>query len=140
MDVGFSCCRLLFFLGVLSTFSSVRFTHAETLSPEAVVKKWTKLYGRDTAAAGRLTTDAFRGGNPPQVWGERTQAFLKSFGYQHLGGKILSSQISEANVRIVLQALIASGDGVSWQQETYTLKRVDGQWLIDAIDTTDEHR
>jgi len=138
VDVGFSCRRLLFLLGVLSLFSPVPFTQAETLPPEAVVKQWTKLYGRDTIAAGRLTTDSFRGGTSPQVWGEKTQTFLKSFGYQHLGGKILSVQTSTAKASIVLRALIAAGDGVSWKRETYTLKRVGNQWLIDALDVKED--
>jgi hypothetical protein len=111
---------------------------AETASPEAVVKKWTKLYGRKTVAAAQLTTDRFRDGELPITWGEKTEARLKSFGYQHLGGKIVSSQVSGETVIVLLRALIASGDGVAWKRETYTLQRVGRQWLIDAIEVTDE--
>jgi hypothetical protein len=123
---------------VLSLFSPAVCIQAEAPPPEAVVKQWTKLYGRDTVAAGRLTTDSFRGGNSSQAWGEKTQTFLKSFGYQHLGGKILSAQVSGAKASIILRALIASGDGLSWKRETYTLKRVGSQWLIDAIDVKED--
>jgi hypothetical protein len=113
---------------------------AETASPDTVVKKWTKLYGRKTTAAALLTTERFRGGEPANTWGQTTEARLKSFGYQHLGGKILSSQISGEAATVVLRALIASGDGVAWKQETYTLRHVGRQWLIDAVEVTDEPR
>jgi hypothetical protein len=87
-----------------------------------------------------LTTDRFRGGKPAHAWGETTEARLKSFGYQHLGGKILSSQISGEVAKVVLRALIASGDGVAWKRETYTLRHIGRQWLIDTIEVTDEPR
>jgi hypothetical protein len=112
--------------------------NAETSSPDAVVKKWTKLYGRKTAAAALLTTERFRGGKPSTIWAEQTEARLKSFGYQHLGGKIISSQISGEAATVVLRALIASGDGVAWKQETYTLRHIGRQWFIDTIEVTDE--
>ena len=74
------------------------------------------------------------------MWAEQTEARLKSFGYQHFGGKIISSQISGDVATVVLRALIASGDGVAWKQETYTLRHVGRQWLIDTIEVTDEPR
>lgn len=113
---------------------------ADDSSPDTVVKKWTKLYGQKTTAAALLTTDRFRGGESPTNWGETTEVRLKSFGYQHLGGKVLSSQISGEAATVVLRALIASGDGVAWKRETYTLQHVGRQWLIDAIEVTDEPR
>lgn len=113
---------------------------ADDSSPETVVKKWTKLYGQKTTAAALLTTDRFRGGESATTWSEKTEARLKSFGYQHLGGKIISSQTSGEAATVVLRALIASGDGVTWKQETYTLRHVGRQWLIDKIEVTDEPR
>lgn len=114
------------------------FALAEDSSPDAVVKKWTKLYGRKTIVAALLTTDHFRNGESALTWAEKTETRLKSFGYQHLGGKIISSQTSGEAARVVLRALIASGDGVAWKQETYTLQYVDRQWLIDTIEIADE--
>ena len=111
---------------------------AETSSPDEVVKKWTQLYGRKTAAAALLTTEHFRGGKASPIWAEQTEARLKSFGYQHLGGKIVSSWISGDVATVVLRALIASGDGVAWKQETYPLRHVGSQWLIDTIEVGDE--
>src|SRR5918999_5145226 len=84
-----TCILVLPFLLLLFSLAD-----AEIAPPDAVVKKWTKLYGRKTTTAALLTTDRFREGKPPTVWGEKTEARLKSFGYQHLGGKIVSSQVS----------------------------------------------
>ena len=119
---------------------SFRFALADDSSPDAVVKKWMTLYGRRMTAAALLTTDRFRGGEPPNVWSEKTEVRLKSFGYQHLGGKIISSQTSGEAATVILRALIASGDGVAWRRETYTLQYVGRQWLIDRIEVTDEPR
>jgi hypothetical protein len=81
-----------------------------------------------------------RNGKSAEIWGETTEAQLKSFGYQHLGGKIISSQTSGEAATVILRALIASGDGVTWKRETYTLRYVGRQWLIDRIEVIDEPR
>jgi hypothetical protein len=127
---------IVLFLILLPCFSAL----AEEFSPDAVVKKWTKLYGQKTITAALLTTARFRDGKSAEIWGETTEARLKSFGYQHLGGKIISSQTSGETATVILRALIASGDGVTWKRETYTLRYVGRQWLIDRIEVIDEPR
>ena len=129
-----------FFIILFLSLLPFSFALAEDSSPDMVVNKWTKLYGRKTTAAALLTTDRFRGGESANTWGETTEVRLKSFGYQHLGGKIISSQTSGEAATVILRALIASGDGVTWKQETYTLRYVGRQWLIDRIEVTDEPR
>ena len=132
---SFARTFVIVFVLPLLFFSAV---FAEDSSPDTVVKKWTKLYGQKTTAAALLTTDRFRSGESVNTWGEKTEVRLKSFGYQHLGGKIISSQTSGDAATVILRALIASSDEVRWKQETYTLLYVDRQWLIDKIEVTDE--
>jgi len=108
------------------------------VSPSAVVQQWTHLYGTDTVQAARLTTARFRGGKEPDTWGKHLQATLTAIGYQHLRGQIVQETIKNTVATVSLKARIGTRLGVTEQTEVYTLRRVSGQWLIDAVHITNE--
>lgn len=107
-------------------------------SPGEVVQAWTRLYGQDTARAAGLTTDRFRRGEAPGKWARRTQRALQDIGYRHLGGEIIEEKITGEVTTVILKACIVAVDGVSVQKEVYTIKRVEGRWLIDTLEVKDE--
>jgi hypothetical protein len=115
---------------------------ASALAPDAtpgeVVMAWTRLYGQDTAKAALLTTERFRGGEPPQPWAKRVQQALEEISYRHLGGMIESETVRGDSAVVVLKASIVAVDGISTQREIYTLNRVGGRWLIDELRVEDE--
>ena len=111
---------------------------AEDLSPSEAVRKWTRLYGKDTVQAAALTTDHFRKGEALEKWAEKIQRGPKEIGYAHLGGKITEEIVGKEEATVTLQALIAAIDGVGTQTEVYTLKRVEGRWLIDNLEVKGE--
>jgi hypothetical protein len=108
------------------------------ITPRGVITAWTRLYGQDTAKAALLTTERFRGGEPPQPWAKRVQQALEEISYRHLGGMIESETVRGDSAVVVLKASIVAVDGISTQREIYTLARVGGRWLIDELKVEDE--
>lgn len=111
---------------------------AEEPSPSVAVLSWTRLYGQETSRAALLTTDRFRQREHVHVWADRTQRILQQIGYHHLGGQVVKEVVREETATVFLKARIRTLIGVTEQQELYTLRRVDGQWLIDSLEIRDE--
>jgi hypothetical protein len=109
------------------------------LAPSQVVRLWITFYGQqDTLRAAGFTTVQFRHGEPPEVWAAKTHLALHLVEYQHLGGEIVTTTLSETAATIVLAAKIHTRLGTTAQTETYHLQRQGGRWLIDRLEVTDQ--
>src|SRR4051794_25685351 len=109
------------------------------LAPSQVVRLWIMFYGQqDTLRAAGFTTVQFRQGEAPAVWAVKTHLALHLVEYQHLGGEIVTTTLSETAATIVLAAKIHTRLGTTAQTETYHLQRQGGRWLIDRLEVTDQ--
>ena len=127
---------LALFIGVLL----VSGFDAPNLSPGEVVQMWTQLYAKDTAQAALLTTGRFRQWQEPERWAEKRRVKIMKVRFQHLGGEIAKTRISEKGATIFFNARVKTALGVITRLEVYDLRRIGGRWLIDAVRVTDEVR
>jgi len=107
-------------------------------TPQTVVQQWMALYSKDTARAATLTTPRFRDGEAASGWARKTQGALQEIQYEHQGGSIVTATLTGDTAIVTVNARISAIDGVSTQTEVYTLQRLRGHWLIDALEVQDE--
>jgi hypothetical protein len=106
--------------------------------PGDVVREWIKVYGKDMDRAAQLTTLAFRNGKPRSLWAMQTHKNLTQIKYKHLGGAVIKKETKGKRSVVILQSRIYAIGGYADQKEIYYLKRLDGRWLIDDIEVSDE--
>lgn len=113
---------------------------APSPSPGEVVQMWAQLYAQDTAQAALLTTGRFRQWQEPERWAKQRRVKIIKVRFQHLGGEIAKTWVSEKGATIFFNARVKTALGVTTRLEVYDLRRIDGRWLIDAVRVLDEVR
>jgi len=115
------------------------FGEVSSASIDSVVKDWAKAYGEDLSKAAELTTPNLRGGRPKDKWMEDTQKTLKEIDYKFLKGNVIKQIVRPGEwARVDFRKNISTKDGNTNIDETYLLKYVDGNWLIDEVKNADE--
>ena len=61
------------------------------------------------------------------------QAILANLGLEYLDGQVLSEEITGNRAVVTLKVYLSTTLGDQVQNERYTLRRVEGQWLIDDV-------
>ncbi len=61
------------------------------------------------------------------------KALLLNLGLEYLDGEVLSEEITGNRAVVTLKAYLSTTIGDQVQRERYTLRRVEGQWLIDDV-------
>ncbi len=102
-------------------------------SPAQVVQHWITVYPKDLDTAVTLTTPKMRNDLTPESWVRTQKAPLANLQLRYLGGEILSEDVSSKEAVVVLNAHISTVIGQQVQRERYTLRRINGQWLIDDV-------
>ncbi len=102
-------------------------------SPSQVVEQWIAVYPKDLNTAVTLTTPKMRNDLTPASWVRTQKAPLANLQLRYLGGEILSEDVSSKEAVVVLTAHISTVIGQQVQRERYTLRRINGQWLIDDV-------
>ncbi len=91
------------------------------------------VYPKDLNTAVRLTTANLRDGLSPESWVRNRQALLLNLGLEYLDGEVLSEKITDNRAVVTLKAYLSTTIGDQVQNERYTLRRINGQWLIDDV-------
>ncbi len=102
-------------------------------SPSQVVEQWLTVYPKDLDTAVTLTTPKMRNGLTPERWIRHFKSILANLGLEHLDGQVLSEEITGNRAVVMLKAYLSTIIGDQVQRERYTLRRINGQWLIDDV-------
>ncbi len=114
------------------------FGEVSAASIDRVVKDWAKAYGENLSKAAELTTLSFRGGRPKDKWIVDTQKTLKEMDYKFLKGNVMKQIVRPGEwARVDFRRSISTKDGEAKIEETYFLRYVDGNWLIDKVKSAD---
>jgi len=107
-------------------------------SPTQVVQHWLTVYPKDLDTAVGLTTATLRDGLSPESWVRNRKALLLNLGLEYLDGQVLSEDITGNRAVVMLKAYLSTTIGEQVQRERYTLRRINGQWLIDDMNVVAE--
>ena len=66
-------------------------------------------------------------------WVRNRQAILANLGLEYLDGQVLSEEVTGNRAVVTLKAYLSTTIGEQVQRERYTLRRINGQWLIDDV-------
>jgi hypothetical protein len=110
-----------------------------TLTPTQVVYEWLAWYPQDLPKAATLTTRNLRDGLSPKDWVEKNAPLLKDLQFKYLEWKILEEDRNEVTASVTIQVRLFLVIGEVRQVETYSLKKVEGHWLIDDQQIHDDH-
>jgi len=102
-------------------------------SPSQVVQHWLTVYPKDLDTAVTLTTPKMRNDLTPERWIRHFKSILANLGLEHLDGQVLSEEITGNRAVVMLKAYLSTIIGDQVQRERYTLRRINGQWLIDHV-------
>ncbi len=102
-------------------------------SPSQVVQQWLTVYPKDLDTAVTLTTPNMRNDLTPERWMRHSKALLLNLGLEYLDGEVLSEKITDNRAVVTLKAYLSTTIGDQVQNERYTLRRINGQWLIDEM-------
>ncbi len=61
------------------------------------------------------------------------KAILANLGLEYLDGQVLSEDITGNRAVVTLKVYLSTTIGDQVQRERYTLRRINGQWLIDEM-------
>ncbi len=120
------CFAVLFFPPFLNALGSEN-------SPSQIVQHWLTVYPKDLNTAVTLTTATLRDGLSPESWVRNRQAILANLGLEYLDGQVLSEEITGNRAVVTLKVYLSTTIGDQVQRERYTLRRINGQWLIDEM-------
>jgi hypothetical protein len=97
-----------------------------------VVYQWLQWYPQDLPQAATLTTTNLRKGLSQKQWVEKNEPLLNDLQFKYLDGKVLEEDHDgeKASVSVKVRLFVVIGEVV--QVERYTLKNVEGHWLIDG--------
>jgi len=103
-----------------------------SLIPAQVVFQWWKWYPKDLSNAATLTTTSLRNGLSQKQWVEKNEPLLKDLQFKYLEATVLEEEHDgeKASVSAKVRLFVVIGEVV--QVERYTLKNVEGHWLIDG--------
>lgn len=108
-------------------------------TPTETIAIWNAGYGTaEMDACADVTTARMRDDKPKSVWVYDTWKKLNRLGYRKETSAVLQEKIDGDTAVVVLQTRIYADDVYSDQKELFTLMRVDGVWLIDALRVGDE--
>ena len=102
-------------------------------SPSQVVEQWIAVYPKNLDTAATLTTTKMRNDLTPERWIHQFKAILANLGLEYLDGQVLSEDITGNRAVVTLKAYLSTTIGDQVQNEQYTLRRINGQWLIDDL-------
>ncbi len=105
----------------------------QALTPTQVVQHWLTVYPKDLNTAATLTTPNMRNDLTPERWIRHSKAALVNLGLEYLDGQVLSEEITGNRAVVTLKAYLSTTIGEQVQRERYTLRRINGQWLIDDV-------
>jgi len=120
------CFAVLFFPPFLNALGSEN-------SPSQIVQHWLTVYPKDLNTAVTLTTATLRDGLSPESWVRNRKAILANLGLEYLDGQVLSEDITGNRAVVTLKVYLSTTIGDQVQRERYTLRRINGQWLIDEM-------
>ncbi|MCH8041578.1 MAG: hypothetical protein IH977_14735 [Nitrospinae bacterium] len=107
-------------------------------SPTQVVQHWLTVYPKDLNTAVTLTTPKMRNDLTPERWIRHSKGLLLNLGLEYLDGQVLSEEITGNRAVVMLKAYLSTTIGEQVQRERYTLRRINGQWLIDEVNVVVE--
>ena len=127
-SLAFWPLALCFFL----CLPSASFADEPSLAPTQVVSQWLAWYPQDLPQAATLTTTQMREGLSQKQWVEQSAPLLKDLQFKYLEAKVLKEEHDgeNASVSVKVRLFVVIGEVV--QVERYTLKNVEGHWLIDG--------
>ncbi len=120
------CFAVLFFPPFLNALGSEN-------SPSQIVQHWLTVYPKDLNTAVTLTTATLRDGLSPESWVRNRKAILANLGLEYLDDQVLSEDITGNRAVVTLKVYLSTTIGDQVQRERYTLRRINGQWLIDEM-------
>jgi len=120
------CFAVLFFPPFLNALGSEN-------SPSQIVQHWLTVYPKDLNTAVTLTTATLRDGLSPESWVRNRKAILANLGLEYLDGQVLSEDITGNRAVVTLKVYLSTTIGDQVQRERYTLRRINGQWLINEM-------
>jgi hypothetical protein len=121
-------CLLIIGLAAPSTASE------PTLTPAQVVFQWLEWYPKNLPMAATLTTTSLRNGLSQQAWIEQHDQLLKDLQFKYLEAKVLDEEQKAGQATVTVKVRLFVVIGEVRQIERYTLKNVEGAWLIDDQD------
>jgi len=107
-------------------------------SPSQVVEQWFAVYPKDLNTAVTLTTPKMRNDLTPERWINNSKSALANLGLEILDGQVLSEEITGNRAVVTLKAYLSTTIGDQVQRERYTLRRVEGRWLIADVNVVAE--
>ena len=90
------------------------------------------LFVTDLPQAATLTTTKIRDGLSPKDWIEKRAPLLKDLQFKYIEWEILEENRDEVTASVTVQVRMFVVIGEVRQVETYSLKLVEGHWLIDG--------
>lgn len=118
-------------LCLLLCFPSASFADEPTLTPTQVVHQGLAWYPQDLPKAATLTTTKIPDGLSPKHWVAKKASLLKDLQLKYLEWKILEEERDEVTASVTVQVRLFVMIGEVRQVETYSLKKMEGHWLID---------
>ena len=96
------------------------------------------VYPKNLDTAVTLITATMRNDLTPARWIRHSKALLLNLGFEYLDGQGLSEEITGNRAIVPLKAYFSTTLGEQVQNERYTLRRINGQWLIDDVNVVAE--
>ena len=96
------------------------------------------LFVTDLPQAATLTTTKMRDGLSPTDWVEKNATLLKDLQFKYLDGKVIKEESDEAIATVTVQVRLYLVIGEVRRVETFTLKKVEGRWLIEGQEIQEE--
>ena len=119
-------------------FTATALADEPTRTPTQVVFQWLQWYPKQLPRAATLTTPKLRKGLSHQAWVEHYDQILQDLQFKYVAGNILEEDTDETTATVKMKARLVVGIGEVVQVETYSLKLVSGQWLIDGLGIQDD--
>jgi len=120
-------------------YQAITFAQLEQAqTPTEVVQHWLTVYPKDLNTAVTLTTPKMRNDLTPERWIRQFKAALENLGLEYQNGEILSEEITGNRAVVTVKAYLSTTIDDQVQRERYTLRRVDGRWLIDEVNVVVE--
>ncbi len=126
-------CSLLVALPLLPPSPLPSWALEQAQTPSQIVQHWMTVYPKNLDTAVTLTTATMRNDLTPERWIRHSKALLLNLGLEYLDGQVLSEEVTGNRAVVTLKAYLSTTIGDQVQHERYTLRRINGQWLIDEM-------
>ena len=124
---------------VKDNLSRASTTQSVTYHPGDVVMAWAHTFPHEGLLAATLTTEAFRDGQSPAHWAEKTRPVWEAVEFRYLQGRVLSGWEQGKDAVVLFESKVASVWGTHLRQEQYRLVQdSEGGWLIDHVQLVKE--